>query len=373
MKNILLIEPFCPIPTDSGGKVRILNTIKYLSQKYKISILSFFQNENEKPALSKLVVNSTFVKLGPKNNFSPIPYWFSDWYSKEVKKHLQLTDFSNFESVIVEFSQLLYIVDFLPTTVNTIFVSHDVSTVSYWRRLHEVSLFKKIIHLIRFVQIYLYERKYLPKYKTVVAVSDIDAKILKKLFNLNNIVVVPNGIESVNFINKTTNSPPTLGYLGSTSHSPNKKAIDFIVSHISPLTSSNIIIAGSNDSLQFSEKQNVQFKGFIPNTKDFYQQIDILVAPIFSGSGSRIKILESLSYGIPVITTTIGAEGLDINSPYLFIVKEPDKPENWITAINSIYSNINANSTSKLKNQLSKYLWSTTLSLLLPLPRSTDN
>jgi len=103
-------------------------------------------------------------------------------------------------------------------------------------------------------------------------------------------------------------------------------------------------IAGKNNQNEIEElvnesklikKDRIINLGFVEKESNFYKKINILVAPIISGSGTRIKILESLSFGIPVITTEIGAEGLNFNKNFLVIVK---KFENFSREIHIQYN-----------------------------------
>jgi len=366
MKHVLYVIPFCPHPADSGGKVRILNTIKELSKSNQLTILGFYDNEKEINEstlfFDKLKIKYTFIKLGKyKSIFLPTPYWFSNWYSPDIIKHLKQLNFSEYNSVLVETSQLLYLIDYFPKNTKTIFVAQDISTVSFWRRLLEVNNFKKVIHFYRLAQVALYEKKYLKLYKNVVVMSPNDKKLLNKLFKITNSIISQNGTTKVDFMEKDINNNLTLGYLGSSTHSPNINTIKFITNNLAPITSNKFIIAGSNNKYLDINQNNVKFIEFIPNTKEFYQHIDILVAPIFSGSGSRIKIIESLSFGIPVITTPIGGEGIDIVNPYLSIVKDYNNPNAWTTKIKNVYKNIQKQDKRNLKKQLDQYLWSNTL------------
>lgn len=373
MKNILYIIPFCPQPTNSGGKIRILNTIKELSKNNRITILSFYEKETEKNESSKffssLNIKHTFFKNNQtKSNLSLLPYWFSNWYSTNIIKYLTQLNFSEFDCVLVETSQLLYLIDYIPKDKNTVFIAEDISTISFWRRLLEVNNFKKIVHFYRLIQIYLYEKKYIQKYKSIVVMSEKDKIFLDNLFNISNSVVSQNGIDKIDFIIKQKNNKPTLGYFGSSTHSPNIKAIKFITNNIASKINNQIIIAGSNNQHLNKHQNNVEFLDYTSsNFKEYYEQIDILVTPIFSGSGSRIKILQSLSYGIPVITTPIGAEGIDISSTYLDIINDYSNPDMWISEINKILNKIDKQDELELKNQLTKYLWKNTLKSLSPL------
>jgi glycosyltransferase involved in cell wall biosynthesis len=90
--------------------------------------------------------------------------------------------------------------------------------------------------------------------------------------------------------------------------------------------------------------------GKVKNLKDFYQKIDCLITPIFSGSGSRIKILESLSFSVPIISSPIGAEGININSDYLQIAATPLEYLESLRKINQL-------NPSQLNQQLEPLLW----------------
>jgi glycosyltransferase involved in cell wall biosynthesis len=86
--------------------------------------------------------------------------------------------------------------------------------------------------------------------------------------------------------------------------------------------------------------------GYVKDTKEFYSKIDFLIAPLCSGSGTRIKILESLSYGKPVITTNIGAEGLLIDSKLLHVANTPE------TMVKQLIDYVKSPSSSFNKTQL---------------------
>jgi len=293
-KHLLVITPFDPCPTDSGGKTRLLFTLKHLSQNFKIKLFYFTKNGLESDPNKAFFKRQNIVSNCFKLNRQPflsfirtkVPYWFHPWYSEKLTSQLKK---ERPKKVLVESTQLLYLVNFIPKKSKKIFTAYDISTISYWRRLNEVVFYKKPFHFLRLIETYLYERIYLPKYDTVIAVSQQDAKVLSKIFKLKSIIVVENGIEKVEFI-KNRAKHLYLGYLGSPLHPPNITAVNFLCHRISPLLGSHkIVLAGSGD---FNQKnRNIKYLGYVNNKKDFYTQIGFLVAPIFAGSGSRLKIL----------------------------------------------------------------------------------
>jgi len=359
-KKLLLITAISPFPQDSGGATRIKNTIQELSKSFDLYLVSFKNPDykltsEEKKNLDKWCQQSIFVPIsnhkvsGSYVDFNQ-PYWFSDWYSPELITIVNdILKNQNIDIIQIEFSQLLYIIDYLNDIdrKKCIFTSHDISTISFFRRLGEVKNIKhKIIHFFRFLEIYFYEKKYIPKYSQINTVSYNDNTLIKKYFNPKKIVTVANGIEKIDFlkplINK--NNQIVLGYIGSFSHPPNRTAFLYFINEIAPkLEQNNIdykyLLAGKNDDCEINwlllkVPQNIKNRitnlGFVENTKDFFQKIDILITPIFAGSGSRIKILEALGYGKKIISSKVGAEGININTKLISIANTPQEYVNEI-------------------------------------------
>lgn len=383
-QSLLLIEPFTALPQTSGGRTRILYTIKELNKYFNLNIWSFISNKQEENLttswLNNLNIPFRYFSVNLKKNFSFLkvgqPYWFSDWYNNELKMALK-NDADNFSMIQVEFSQLLYLVNYLPKSSKKVFVAHDIACVSFWRRLqNENNLLKKILHFWRMIEIYLYERKYLSKFDEIVAVSNHDAAILRSHFGIKNVKVIPNAINEVCLLApRKKDGYINLGYIGSFDHAPNLEAVKFLLNKILPeLEIKNIkhrLYLGGANSEKFvsyliekspiKNKNTVEVIGYVTDLKDFYQKIDLLVAPIFAGSGTRIKILESLSFGKPVITTEIGAEGIEIVSSFFKILsKKTEKISkiwlNNIVALSKI-NNRQTNNKEKLKTKLSKTFW----------------
>ncbi|MFA6185113.1 MAG: glycosyltransferase family 4 protein [Candidatus Shapirobacteria bacterium] len=348
MQKILLISAISPTPQNSGGATRIHHTIKELSKYYQVDFITF---------------NSSSFKTQPKKLTDKIPYWFSPWYSPKLISHIQkLIKKNHYDIIQIEFSQILYLIKYLPKDTKKIFVAHDISSVSFYRRIFEnkPSLFKIIIRLFLFFQIYFYEKKYIPKFDTIISVSTKDQNTLKKHFPNKKILCLENGIDKINFLKKISSKIINLGYIGSFSHTPNLHAVKYFFNKIAPLLDKQKIsykfyLAGDNDPNFIKnnfDNHNLINLGQIKKTKYFYQKINYLITPIFSGSGSRIKILESLSFGVPIISSPIGAEGINIKTPYLQIANTPEEYLNCL-------KDLPKNQYKNLKDQLKPLLWKT--------------
>jgi len=382
-KKLLLITAISPFPQDSGGATRIKNTIQELSKSFDLHLVSFINPDykftpEERKKLNKWCQQSIFIPISdhktPGSYFDiGQPYWFSDWYSPELIASIEnVFKNQNIDIIQIEFSQLLYLIDYLGKyNKKCIFTAHDISTISFFRRLSEVKNIKyKIIHFFRFLEIYFYEKKYIPKYDQINAVSDNDNFLIKKYFNPQKIVTVANGIEKIDFLKAPIkkNDQIILGYIGSFSHPPNRTAFLYFINEIAPILEKNNInykylLAGKNDDCEINwllskKPQNIKNKivnlGFVENTKDFFQKIDILITPIFAGSGSRIKILEALGFGKKVISSKVGAEGININTKLISIA---DTPQEYVKEIMYYLKNKSKINLDVEKNNIGKLTW----------------
>lgn len=380
-EKLLLLTGISPTPKDSGGAVRVYNTIKCLSEKYDIFLIYFTnnltKNKEEETFYSKYTKQNYPIIINPEKNKKSFfenfqPYWFSNWYDEEVKILISnLIRKEKINSIQIEFTQLLYLIKTIPKNIEKKFTAHDISSISFFRRLKEERDIKKIIvYFFRLVEIYFYEKKYLPEFNTVYSVSKKDKESLKKIFKLKNVINIDNGIEEVNFLesenkkNKTIN----LGCIGSFNHPPNKYAFNYFLNEIAPLLELENIdykfyLAGKNNADEVSNliktsknnnKEKVIDLGFVNESKDFFKKIDILITPIFSGSGSRIKILEALGFGKKIISSPIGAEGIDLKTKLISIA---NTPEEYIKEIKYFFSNREKINLKEEKENISKLTW----------------
>ena len=117
-------------------------------------------------------------------------------------------------------------------------------------------------------------------------------------------------------------------FLGSLNWQPNQETVAYLMNECwssEAFSSIPLKIAGNYSAeLPISvDRPNVQLIGSVPSAGEFMAKNGILVAPVFSGSGVKIKILEALSVGVPCITTKLGAQGIDVNASGIFIAEKP--------------------------------------------------
>jgi glycosyltransferase involved in cell wall biosynthesis len=169
---------------------------------------------------------------------------------------------------------------------------------------------------LRVPAIRLGERKAIRMSKFAFVCSELDRKYLRKAYHLSGVTVVPNAVTIPE--EQRVCEDPTVLFLGSYGYQPNVVAAEYLVEKIWPIVMDNmpkarLIIAGKepqNLRCYSDQVPGVEFPGFIDDLDELYSRTRIVCTPIFSGGGTRIKIIEAAAYAKPILTTSIGAEGI---------------------------------------------------------------
>jgi glycosyltransferase involved in cell wall biosynthesis len=158
-----------------------------------------------------------------------------------------------------------------------------------------------------------------PRYATVVAVSEGDARDFAEL-GAARVELVPNGAGFHRGPLAAADGPPTLLFTGSMDHPPNRDAVLWFGREVWPLIAARmpsarlqVVGRGPQEELRgLAAQPRVEVAGAVPSMEPFFARAHVAIAPLRSGGGSRLKILEALAAGRPVLSTTVGAEGLEL-------------------------------------------------------------
>lgn len=370
MKNVLFILPFLPYPLKSGGHQAIFNGIKALVDNYNIFI-TYDEDATENGSLKQ---NELIKKLD--GHIKIIPYkkqskegsasfafrcYVSFWNLKEkIKKKLglakEMSTPSFFQIRITDDKRILFLNDIirqynidivqcemissisdvlvLPSNIKKIYVQHQIDYVRCQLDLKEKSLlddFKEELAQCKKNEIFLLNR-----FNAIIVLSEYDKELMQRDEVTTPIYVSPaivsTSIKPFEFCPKRK----ILSFVGPSMHSPNVNGIRWFLEncwkelkHRSPDFKLQII--GEWDNLLKKEIQRtypeIIFHGYVPNLERYVENT-IMIVPINIGSGIRMKILEALSLGIPVVSTSIGAQGLPLkdgedcfitDSPQIFV------------------------------------------------------
>lgn len=174
-----------------------------------------------------------------------------------------------------------------------------------------------------------FEISVLNKYDLLVPITERDGEILKRLGNKKPIHVSQTGIDSSVLIPNSKNlEHPTLFHIGSLEWSPNQEGLIWFFENcwdkiIAKYPDLKFFVAGRNAPAWFQKKldlPNVVFIGEVEDAYEFINSKSIMIVPLFSGSGMRIKIIEGMALGKPIVTTPVGTEGISTTSDKNIII-----------------------------------------------------
>ncbi|MGN2390555.1 glycosyltransferase [Pelomicrobium sp. G1] len=176
-------------------------------------------------------------------------------------------------------------------------------------------------------------RKAIAAARKAFVCSQLDKKRLSRFCRPESISVIPNAVPLHEAV-ATLQGTKTILFIGSYGYPPNADAAEFLIKQIWPriqrhCPEAKLIIAGPEPEKipSFQESpQSVEFTGFVRRLDELYKTVSVLCCPIRAGSGTRLKIIEAASYGVPVVSTTLGAEGLEFrNREEIYLSDDPEE------------------------------------------------
>ena len=235
--------------------------------------------------------------------------------------------------------------DKLPTP--TLLFQHNVESVLWRRRaLFERKWLNRLVANIECAKMTRYEAKQLRRFHHVLAVSDQDRHTMSSTVDLSRISVVPTGVDLGEYCYDPQLQPtdPLVVFVGSMDWEPNIDGVEYFCKDIWPLVlaaipNARFRIVGRDPNPRVKKLANstVEVTGSVPSVKHHLREAAVLVVPLRIGSGTRIKIYEGMAMGKATVSTSVGAEGLDVHHGSDILIQ--DEPRQFATAIVTLLHN----------------------------------
>jgi glycosyltransferase involved in cell wall biosynthesis len=348
--RILQVSNRVPWPLNEGGNIGIYNfTRAFCSLGHDVTIYCLdglkhntpvkeAQNELNKYAKTLIHPIDTDVKLGEAltHLITNKSYNVSRFYNTVFEQELvDLLKKESFDIIQLEGTFVGPYIDSIKTHHKGLLAlrMHNVE-FEIWQRLaqNESNPLKKVYLNLLSKQLKTYETDIIKKVDVIVPVTDDDGIKFKKLLPSAEVFTIPAGIDLNEWQYSPSNSYTNWYHIGSMEWHANAEAVNWYVSEINngllSLDSNyKLHLAGKGiDSDQFSKVNNVLVNDNVPRAYDFVKQQDVCVVPLKSGSGIRLKILEAMAAGKLVVSTTVGAQGIDyIDREHLLIADTPSE------------------------------------------------
>lgn len=276
--------------------------------------------------------------------FKTSPYNFARFRSQAYAQKLaRLLQAETFDLVQVEGSQMAWCLDLVRrySRAPVVLRAHNVE-YTIWQRLgcHEPQQLKRFYFRQLAFKIRNLEKACFPLFDLVVAITPEDQVRILDLAPGARVAVVPAGVEAGRLELRAGMKPKakTLFVIGSLNWQPNLEGLSWFLNQVWPEVQTahpelELHVAGSfqPDFWQQLPRRQVVWHGFVPDAAFFMQQFELMLVPLLSGGGMRVKIVEGLSLGKSILTTTVGAEGVAGRSGEHLLIA--DGAREWISLL----------------------------------------
>lgn len=364
--RILQLSNKVPYPTKDGGAIASMNLIKGFSHlRHEVTVLSMSTVKHritvdELPESVSDLADFRFVDVPARISaikalsnllFSSLPYNAARFINIDFSKALsRLLEEKKFDVIQLEG---LYVCPYIPlirrkSKAMIVYRAHNVE-FEIWERTAKMSKGLLKFYLKNLARrIKKFELSVLNTYDLLVPITERDNSILNKLGNKQPSQVSQTGIDSSVLVPNARNLEyPSVFHIGSMEWSPNQEGLLWFVQNCWPALNKKypdlkfyVAGRGTPEWLEKKLKQsNVEFLGEVEDAYNFMNSKAIMVVPLFSGSGMRIKIIEGMALGKSIVSSPIGAEGIEIEPGKHLLIAET--PSEFVDAISNLVEDKN--------------------------------
>lgn len=330
--KILMLTPYLPYPTNSGGQIRSNNLLKHLSKKHEITLCSLIKNPEDERFKDKLkpYCKQIHIFRRPqkpwtlsnilKTGFSSYPFLVMRNFSPDEKKSLpKIIAEGNFDLIHAE---TFYTCPHIPeNNLPLVLVDQtiEVNVYQHFVRNFKFFLLRPMLY-IDVLKLKYWETFYWKKAARTIAVSEADARIMRQLVPNLKVTVVPNGVgeDLVDDVNEHYNK--TILFMGS-GWLQNVEAATILAKEVFPLIKKKVpdaklVLAGQlGEKVKYLNSDDIQVveiaQDDIESVKKLFRSSGVMVTPLYGPGGTRLKILGAMASKLPVVTTRVGIAGID--------------------------------------------------------------
>jgi polysaccharide biosynthesis protein PslH len=338
--RILWVKADKLLPVQNGGNIRTYHVLRYLSARHELTFYSYYGGTPDldyERELQRQLPGAVAVCTGKRelagvargvdyltHLSAKSPYAVSRFAHAPVQKQLQ----SWFREQCFDVA----VCDFLDAAVNfpgslnipSVLFQHNVES-EIWRR-HAATAdnpVKKMMYGMEFRKMLRYERAAVCKFQHVIAVSENDRALMTKWVDPDRVTVVPTGVDLAQYrpaASESNASAPLITFVGAMDWEPNVDGVEYFCGEVWPLIKAELPqarfrIVGRNPDRRVQKwaSDSIEVTGRVPSVVEHLQESAAVIVPLRIGGGTRLKIYEAMATAKAVVSTTVGAEGLDVH------------------------------------------------------------
>jgi len=260
-----------------------------------------------------------------RNLLSPLPLAVSRYRSAEMAAVVrELRGKHRFDSIVCDF---LFPAPNLEQQEECVLFEHNVETTIWQRHARTAGdPVRKIYFGTQAKRMFAYEKEVCRRVARVIAVSEVDAAQIQEMFGVSPVAHIPTGVDVAHFTPAAARKASLdLVFIGSMDWMANIDGVDYFMEEILPLIrrerpDCNFTVVGRRPTPKIQQyakdDPRIRVTGTVPDVRPYLWDAAVSIVPLRIGSGTRLKIYESMAAKTPVVSTTIGAEGLEIHPPH---------------------------------------------------------
>ncbi len=324
-------------PTTRGGQIRTLETLRRLHRKHEVHYVAF-EDAGQPEGLARSseyctkaypIAHRVPAKTSPAFGlqllagvFSPLPVAVSRYRSAAMRRQVEdLVRQYPFDCVVCDF---LFPAPNMPRLEHCVLFQHNVEAAIWRRYVEHARGLKRIYFHLQAKRMRTYEGRICRAVRKVVAVSQGDAETMGREYGVKQAYAAPTGVDLEYFARPETNQKlADLTFMGSMDWMPNIDGAAWFVREVLPLIHQRrpectFAIVGRRPSAEVKRlaesDARIQVTGTVPDVRPWLFGSLVSIVPLRIGGGTRLKIYEAMAAKVPVVSTAIGAEGLDVTA-----------------------------------------------------------
>lgn len=345
--KILFLSPTVPFPLTDGGRIRVFNLLKQIAQRSEVTLLALETQSSDVESvvhLERFGIRVHLVRQGrklPSVSFGTLLRAFLKKVPITVARYnvpayrQKLRELVATETFDLVHYEMFHVAQFHTETHLPSLLSQQNVDAAIWRRLCQETAnpLRKCLYWTQQRAFERYERLTHPQFDIVTCASEIDRQTFQRTNAAARFEIIPNGVDVEDYQPAYGSEEEAhLIYIGSMDWYPNEDAVAFFADEVLPkirekLPDVQFSAVGGNPSprvQKLAARSQILVTGRVPEIKPYFARATVFVVPLRIGSGTRLKILEALAMGKAVVSTTVGAEGLNlVDGEEILIADEP--------------------------------------------------
>ncbi len=389
MSKVLFLTPRLPWPLFDGGRIRMFETLKHLSGSHEVTMavplrpdeaavdadpVSRFCRRvlatvrSERPA----AVARRLLGGALRRNALAQSYFFDRSLARQLS---DLTSSEEFDIIHVEFPLMApYLRAVRSGRAVRVLSTHNIESIRFERELRQGPWGRRRVLLLADQWLAgQWEVKAIQAFDGVTTVSEIERSWVRERAPGKSVELVPNGVDTRHFAFSPPCPSSVITFVGSMDYPPNIDAVLWLSESILPEIRRRVphfkfrVVGSRVDArvLALAARPGVEVLGQVDDIRPHLAQSLALVVPLRSGGGTRLKILQAMAMGRPVISTAVGAEGIDLDRDRHYLLAETR--EEWVNEVLRLHGDHQlATQLASAGRELveNKYDWSICLSPL---------